>query len=312
MNEGVVASGFSLPLALFLLISMAVCTPGWTADLDGKPTLASKSTKASFSPSETTATSTHRRASDEINALVFTSAPRESLEDGQKIYGPVAQYLSKALGRKVVYRHPGTWGAYRSEMLRGDYDIVFDGPHLNSYRAERLHHHILAKAPGIRDFAVITKKDSSYTSLAQLGGRTICTHAPPNLGTLILLSEFSNPARQPAIIPTEGWDRIYHAVNDGRCIAGVIPSATLKKIDSAGTMKIVFKSRPLPDQAFSAGPRLSPEEQAKLAAALISPEADTALAKMRAAHKIGGRFEAASNSEYLGVSQYLRSEFGYY
>ena len=79
--------------------------------------------------------------------LVFSAPPRETPTIGNKRYQPIASYLSKVLGRKVVYKHPGTWGAYRTEMLQGDYDIVFDGPHFNSYRAEKMKYNILAKIP---------------------------------------------------------------------------------------------------------------------------------------------------------------------
>ncbi|HKQ31288.1 MAG TPA: PhnD/SsuA/transferrin family substrate-binding protein, partial [Burkholderiales bacterium] len=97
----------------------------------GKDAGTAKSTKTAFATQDKLANPAGplnaARAADP-DALIFTSAPRETVADGTKIYGPVAEYLSKALGKKVVYRHPGTWGAYRSEMLRGDYDIIFDGP----------------------------------------------------------------------------------------------------------------------------------------------------------------------------------------
>ena len=68
--------------------------------------------------------------------LVLSAPPRETAEDGKSIYQPVAEYLSTVIGRRVVYQHPGTWGLYRTTMLRGGYDLVFDGPHFNSYRIE--------------------------------------------------------------------------------------------------------------------------------------------------------------------------------
>jgi ABC-type phosphate/phosphonate transport system substrate-binding protein len=297
---------FRIGLLILAVLSIGSAT-AHAADATGTP---EKSTKTSFSPGSSSPSPAARAA--EASTLVFTSPPRESPAEGKKIYGPVATFLGKVIGKHVQYRHPGTWGAYRSEMLRGDYDIVFDGPHLNSYRVERLHHNILVKVPGLRDFAVITSKDAPYNELSQLGGRTICTHAPPNLGTLILLSQFNNPSRQPAIMATDGWDKIFHAVATGRCVAGVIPAANLKKLDSDGKMKVVFKSRPLPDQAFSAGPRISPEEQAKIAEALISPDAAPALEKLRAAFKINDKLVGANNGEYAGIAVYLRSEYGYY
>jgi ABC-type phosphate/phosphonate transport system substrate-binding protein len=253
-------------------------------------------------------------ASSSQDTIVFTAPPRENPTIGEEKYAPVAEYLSKVLNKKVVYKHPGTWGVYRTEMLRGEYDIVFDGPHFNSYRAEKLKHNILVKIPISHEFVVIVnKKDARYKSLDELAGRTFCSHAPPNLGTLTLLSQFPNPARQPAIINTKGWTNIYKGVSEGRCTAGILPIANLKKLDASGTnMKIVWKNRTLPNQAFSAGPRLTSSEQKQVAQALLSDNARPATEKLRSAYRVGENFETTNNKEYAGVSEYLKNEWGYY
>lgn len=246
--------------------------------------------------------------------IVFSAPPRESVSVGEKKYGPVAKYLSQVLGKQVVYKHPGTWGVYRAEMLKGNYDILFDGPHFNSYRVEKLGHNILVKIPKQHEFVVFVKSDKKkYSRLEDLAGRTFCTHAPPNLGTLTLLSQFSNPARQPAIVNTKGWDNIYKGVMSGRCVAGIIPILNLNKLDPQGrNARIVFHAETLPNQAFSAGPRISPEDQKKIAEALSSPAAAQATASLRSAYKVGKAFAKASNPEYVGVSKFLKNEWGYY
>lgn len=274
--------------------------------------VAPSSTKTAFSSREGVTASIGSRASDLADMLVFTSPPRETREEGQKIYGPIAEYLSKAVGKKVVYRHPGTWGAYRSEMLKGNYDIVFDGPHFNSYRAEKLSHNVLAKLPGRHEFVIIVNKNEKFTTVSQMGGRTFCTQAPPNLGALILLSQFDNPVRQPSVLPTEGWDKIYEGVVSGRCTGGILPMAILKKLDKNEAVKVVHKTAAMPNQAFSASPRLSLEEQAKVAAALTAPEAEGPTEKLRTAFKVNEKLLAANNAEYSGIAEYLRSEWGYY
>jgi len=301
----------SVTLFQCALVLCALAPVARAADVTSRTAPApARSVKATFAPAlQTPAAPAARAATD---ALVFSSPPRESLAEGQAVYAPIAQYLSKAIGRNIVYRHPGTWGAYRSEMLRGDYDIVFDGPHFIGYRAERLQHNALAKLPGRHEFAIVTRQGEKFTTAAQMGGRTFCTHAPPNLGTLLLMSQFDNPARQPAILPTEGWDRIYAGIVAGRCVGAVLPTAILNKLDAQHRLKIVFTSAPLPNQGFSAGPRLSPAEQAKLAAALLAPEATAPLVKLRAAFKVNEQLVAADNREYAGLGQLLRNEFGYY
>ncbi|MHB1142745.1 MAG: phosphate/phosphite/phosphonate ABC transporter substrate-binding protein [Sulfuricaulis sp.] len=252
------------------------------------------------------------RIVEEQEALVFTAPPRETPEAGVEIYQPVADYLSQAIGKKVRYKHPGTWGVYRTEMLKGSYDIIFDGPHFNSYRMEKLSHNILVKIPERHEFTVIVRKDKPFQSVSQMAGRTFCTHAPPNLGTLVLLSQFDNPSRQPVIINSKGWENIYNGVISGKCVGGVLPMANLKKYDRSNQTRVVFKTAAMPNQAFSAGPRVSLEDQMKLAQALASPDAAAPTEKLRAAYKVGDGFALASNQEYHGLAEYLRNEWGYY
>ena len=253
------------------------------------------------------------RIIEEQDALVFTAPPRETTEASMEMYQPVADYLSQVIGKKVRYKNPGTWGVYRTEMLKGGYDIIFDGPHFNSYRMEKLSHNILVKIPERHEFAVIVRKDkTSFQNVQQMAGRTFCTHAPPNLGTLVLLSQFDNPSRQPVIINSKGWEQIYDGVVSGKCVGGVLPALNLKKYDKTGLTRIVFKTPAMPNQAFSAGPRVSLEDQTRIAQALASPDAAAPTEKLRAAYKVGDSFALANNQEYQGLAEYLRNEWGYY
>jgi ABC-type phosphate/phosphonate transport system substrate-binding protein len=268
--------------------------------------------KVSFTPATPAKNNLQESIAEDQEALIFSAPPRETPEAGIEMYKPVAEYLSKAIGKKVVYKHPGTWGVYRTEMLKGNYDIVFDGPHFNSYRVEKLNHNVLVKIPEHYEFAVIVRKDRDITNLQQMAGRTFCAHAPPNLGTLVLLSQFDNPSRQPAILNTNGWDTIYENVVNGKCVGGVLPVLNLKALDRTGATKVVFKTQAIPNQAFSAGPRVSTEDQTRIAQALVSPAAAIATAKLRAAYKVGNSFAPANNQEYKGLASYLKNDWGYY
>jgi ABC-type phosphate/phosphonate transport system substrate-binding protein len=305
-----------------VVVSLAVLAvtfaPSAFAESPGEKTapmqaIAAAIKKVVFTPAAPAKNTLPERIVEEQEALVFTAPPRETPEAGIAIYQPVADYLSRAIGKKVRYKHPGTWGVYRTEMLKGSYDIIFDGPHFNSYRMEKLSHNILVKIPQRHEFAVIVHKDkSAFQTVSQMAGRTFCTHAPPNLGTLVLLSQFDNPSRQPVIINSKGWENIYNGVISGKCVGGVLPMANLKKVDRANLARIVFKTAAMPNQAFSAGPRVSLEDQMKLAQALASPDAAAPTEKLRAAYKVGDGFALASNQEYQGLAEYLRNEWGYY
>ena len=213
----------------------------------------------------------------------------------------------------MVYRQPANWLAYQKEMRKGDYDLVFDGPHFNAWRAANLQHNILVKAPGEHSFVVVVKKDNDkLRELKQLNGRRICGMSPPNLGTLTVLNEFDNPARQPVIVNTEGWNNIYNGMQTGQCAAAILPARNLVKLDPQGTAaRAIFTAKAFPNQAFSAGPRIAPEDQAKIARALISPDGRAATAKLRETYALSGDFQPAAKDEYAGVASMLKDTWGY-
>jgi len=256
---------------------------------------------------------THFRLAD-TNELVLGAPPREDADEAKAIYGPVAEYLSTVLGRKVVFHHAGNWGVYQGLMQKGAYDLEFDGPHFNSWRIERTQHNVLVKASGDFVFGVLVLKDNDrIKELKQLAGRTICASAPPNLGTLTVLNEFSNPARQPIIVNTDGWKEIHQGLLAGRCVAAVLPLKQLEKFEKNGgrQSRLIFRGAALPDNALSAGPRLTPAEQDKIARAMLSPEGEQATARLREKYAQGKPFVAASNKEFVGLSTYLKNEWGY-
>jgi ABC-type phosphate/phosphonate transport system substrate-binding protein len=156
-------------------------------------------------------------------------------------------------------------------------------------------------------------RSTAITEIEQFVGQPVCAHAPPNLGTMMLLSAFDNPSRQPSIVITNGYDNIFKGVQEGKCAAGMLPKKHLEKHDKDGKlMRVVYEHRPAPQQALTAGKRLSADEQAKITKALMAPDAEAALAGFREAYALSGWFVPASNAEYAGLGAYLKPVQGFY
>lgn len=250
----------------------------------------------------------------ENNELVLGAEPHEDDNESRAIYGPVADYLSTVLGKRVVYKYSGSWIVYQGQMQKGAYDIVFDGAHFNSWRVDHTRHNVLVKVPGDHVFVVLVRKDNDkIRELKQLAGRTLCAHAPPSLSTLTALNEFKNAARQPIVINTDGWKEIYQGMLAGKCVAAVVPIKALETFekDSGRQTKIVFRGATLPDNAVSAGPRVSAHDQEKIARALLSSEGEKATARLREKYASNKPFGPANNKEFTGLSSYLKNEWGY-
>ena len=245
--------------------------------------------------------------------LIFSAAPKENAERSNEIYGPIAEYLSNAIGKKIVYQYPGTWGVYQGTMQKGGYDLVYDGPHFNGWRMSKLQHNVLVRIPVDLAFVALVKKDATnINDIKQLAGHTVCAHAPPNLGTLTLLSQFDNPARQPVIKSMDGWDNIYKGFIAGKCTGVLLPAKLWEKKNSQNTIqtKVIFRSKVLPNQAFSSGPRISKEDQAKIAQALVSKEAAGPTEKLRQEYSVASLIPAL-REEYVGLGDLLKNEWGY-
>jgi ABC-type phosphate/phosphonate transport system substrate-binding protein len=279
-------------------------------------------TKAAFAPPGSTVQrgptapdeSYYLEAGTESNPLVFSAPPRGSYAEEVATYQPIVELLSEVIGKKVVYKYSDNWLTYSKDMTLGRYDIVFDGPAFNGWRAERLNHVPLVKLP--EDFVfVITARagDKSINDIRDLAGRMVCAHAPPNLGTLTLLSRFDNPSRQPSIVETKGWDNSYRAMLDGKCVATVLPIKNVQKLDNGPQRlsKTIYTHRAMPNQALSVGPRISPAQHARIAQALLSAQGKIATAKLRAAYA-GKDFVPAVREEYAGLGDLLKDSIYYY
>ncbi len=270
---------------------------------------------ASFQPRQTSPSmASPEKSLNNINAeLVFSAPPRGSFQEEVAIYQPIVELLSRVIGKKVTYQYSDNWLSYSKAMTEGNYDIVFDGPAFNGWRVERLSHTPLVKLPQDFIFVIITKADNDRVKqVKDLAGRMICAHAPPNLGTLTMLSQFDNPARQPVIIETKGWDNAYKAMMGGKCVATVVPITNLKKND-AGAKKLtktVYQHKAMPNQAISVGPRIAPELHKKIAQALLSEEGKQATVKLRAAYA-GKDFVSTTRDEYAGLGDLLKTSLYY-
>lgn len=244
--------------------------------------------------------------------LIFSSAPRDTPQNEEAVYKPLMDLLTRTIGQKVTFRHGGNYTIYISEMRKGSYDLVLDGPHFVSWRIVKLGHVPVVKFPGNLTFVAIVRKDQTRVQdLKDLVGRTICAFPPPNLATLAVYYEFDNPARQPMTIPVENFADVYKRVASGKCMGGILQAKLYQDLDKdANAAKVIFTTKPLPNQAFSAGPRVTPEMRDKIAKALLSPEGAAATTKLREIYKVPN-LVAATPDEYQGLGKLLRDTMGF-
>lgn len=244
--------------------------------------------------------------------LILTAPPRESMDAGKKLYDPVAKYLSTLLGRKVTYKHAKNWFKYQMDMRNNKYDIVFDGPHFISWRLKHLKHEVLVKLPGKLDFLLVADANNSKLKKSKdLTGKYFCGISPPNLSSMSFLASFSNPVVQPRVKGIKGgMGKVFHAFENKECAAAMLRGSYYKTQLSQhkrDQLKVLFRSRSLPNQAITASSRLSPKEKSKIKKGLLTDEGVAALQGVvaRFAEVDAHAFKKAKNSEYKGYNRYL-------
>ncbi len=244
--------------------------------------------------------------------LIFSSAPRDSKEKEEAVYKPLVDLLTKVTGQKVRFQHGDNFLVYQSEMRKGTYDIVFDGPHFVGWRMAKLQHVPIVKFPGNLVFVLAIKNDQSkINSIKDMAGRTLCAFPPPNLATLTVLIEFDNPARQPLVLETDSFPQAFKSMMSGKCAGAILQKKLFENLNQEKqAAKVIFTSKPLPNQAFSAGPKVTPETRERIIKALLSPEGAVATQQMREVFKIQN-LAPATEEEYQGLGKLLRDVYGF-
>lgn len=246
-----------------------------------------------------------------VNVLaeyIFTAPPRETEEQGNELYKPIADFLSRKTGETFVYKHPESWEAYGRGMKNKEYDLVFDGPHFVSWRIEFIQHDVIVKLPQLQIWRVVVSKDNdTVRSLDDLVGQKICAPKSPNFGMLTMMSHYPNPDKEPVHVITKGWKDGYNGVVDGKCMAAVIPLTNHKKFDPREEKtKSIHTHLPYPNQAFTTASSITPSLKEKIIAELLSEQGQNAMTRLRERFTRGAELVGAENEEYEGISMVLK------
>jgi ABC-type phosphate/phosphonate transport system substrate-binding protein len=243
-----------------------------------------------------------------LSDYVFTAPPRESKEESIEIYQPVADFFTKAIGEKFVFRNQDSWSEYTIAMKNQEYDVAFDGAHFVSWRIKYINHEILAKLPDLLIWRLVALKGSTgINTLDDMIGKKLCAPKSPNFGYLIMMSHYTNPEREPVQVVTKSWKDGYDGVIKGDCDAAVMPKANHLKFDpDLAKTKAVYTHLPYPNQAFTAGPKLSSTLKLKLRNAILSDDGQAAMSLLRERFSPGTFLVSAENEEYEGISLVLK------
>jgi len=251
--------------------------------------------------------------SQQINAkLILTAPPRESAEQGQKLYAPLAKHLSKLLGEQVVYQHPRDWLRYQRDIRRDVFDIIFDGPHFASWRILHLSHKPLVKLPGKLDFYFITPRSNEHIKGPKdLILKKVCAIPPPNLTSLVLLNVLNSPIREPIIKSVKGGMKaVFKQLKAKKCVAAVVRQDFFNKklpAEQREKYKVIYTSEKIPNQVITASSRVNAIDQEKIIQSLTSEDGSQSVEKIirRFAGEKVKTFITVGKQDYEGQNEFL-------
>lgn len=252
----------------------------------------------------------------EKDVISFTTAPTQSLAKTQELYGPLVEYLATTTGANIKLVAARNFLEYTSKMRKGEYDIIFDGPHFVSWRMNKVKHVPIARLPGKLVFGAIVKDGGVITDVKQLVGKKVCAVNSPNLATLMVLDSFSNPVQQPVIVSARSFKDAFACLKSGKGQAAFIPMGFWKKFKKKGKtdgLRILYttKKKPLPTRTFSISKNVDAETRGKIQKALLNAEGKAGAQPLlkRFNRK---KFVDAPSSEFKGLSRLLLSVWGFH
>jgi phosphonate transport system substrate-binding protein len=230
----------------------------------------------------------------------------------KKAFKPLAAYLSKITGKKVVVKTMPNFMAYWSTIRRANsYDLILDAAHFTDYRSKKHGYKILAKIPATVSYSLIVLADNFIFDPSELIGKRIATLGTPSIGAARLSALFPNPMRQPITVEVSSADAGINMLLEKKVFAAIIPTPLVSRTMAEGNdVSVVMVTEPAPHIAISASPAVNAGVVEKIRKAMLTANKTTAGKKML--KEIGfAQFDPANKSIYSGQSNMLQKYWGY-
>lgn len=239
--------------------------------------------------------------------LVEPSFPANQI---RPVYGPLISYLNRSTGHRFQLRTAPNFNQHWRDIRAGARaDFVFEEGHFFDYRNKRSGFVGLARTQENSTY-VIAVADPEIADEGRDGvvGRTVASIGGPNLGYVLVFSDFRNPLAQPEIrsISTkwsDGPDLVFAGDAEGTLVPAYLAA------ENPALME-VWRSQELPGRVFSAAPSVPEDVRRSVREALLKLHEDAdayaVVTELRTERMI-----AVDRAAYDGMERLLLSTFGY-
>lgn len=238
--------------------------------------------------------------------LNMTVQPVLSEQETVQEYQPLADYIGKITGQKVVIKTSRDFSEYWvTQKDNNPFQIIVDNAFFTDFRNEREGWVSLVKIPGLISYSLVASANNPVYETAELVGKKIASLIPPAPSGIFLGQMFRNPLRQPAIVPTTSAKDALKLLLDGKVDAAIIPTPMANEAMTGGEDLLVIKtSVQIPHSALSVSPKVDEAMREKLTKALLEADQDKQGQAVLKSLNISN-FEPADPSLYSGLMQYL-------
>lgn len=243
--------------------------------------------------------------------LMLAIQPILTEEKTRTAYQPLADYLGKVVGQKIMIHTSPNFLAYWGNLRSEKFDLVLDAAHFTDYRVQKLGYEVLAKVPDFVSYSLIVLEENLIFDALELAARRVATLGPPSIGAARLNAMFPNPMRQPVIIEVSSSEDGIDMLLKGKVFAAMIPTPLVRQVMAGGApVLVVTTTDPIPHIAVSASPQLDPGVREAMRKALVT--ADKSAAGKKMLDDIGfPKFDPASRVIYNGNANLLKEYWGY-
>ncbi len=218
----------------------------------------------------------HAAPAEEAAEVVFGVEPMFSARTLATAFQSVRNYMTeRSGGSKVVVATAPNYDQFARQLLAGEFDMAFIGPHSSLLAAQKAGYEPLFKCDGNMKAVLIVEKASPYQKPADLRGKTVALPDHLTLGAMLGAEFFRPQPNQPPIDASFKFNEYSNSAAlmllRGDAAAAVVILQTLKVMspDIQSSVRIIAESRPIPHMVIVAHPRLTADKRVRLRDALI-------------------------------------------
>lgn len=220
--------------------------------------------------------------------LVFGVLPNLTTRQMLKTYAPLAQFLERHLGRRVVLYSAPDFPTFVARTREGVYDLLLTPPHLAWLARQDAGYRPLLKYSAQVRGLLVTRNDDGLASVEALHGRSVAITDPLALATLAIEMELTKRGivrgRDYTARPSGSHTNAIAQVLAGRVDAAIVGIHPYRMQPEAvrAQLRILLETPSLSSLTYLAHPRLRDHDAEMLRAGLLafakSPEGRAFLA----------------------------------